>query len=84
MTKTPWDDDAPAPPTKPHRRSNKKPDYDLAAMNKLTGDKNYRCGAAWKNDDGSISIKLDPFVVLDANHSGIVITLFERKEKLDA
>jgi hypothetical protein len=62
-------------------KPNRKPDYDLAAMNKRTGERNYRCGAAWKNDDGTISIKLDPFIVLDANNPGIVVTLFERKEK---
>lgn len=40
----------------------KKPDFHVAAMN--SAGRNARCGAAWKNADGSIYIKLDLFIAL--------------------
>ena len=52
----------------------KKPDYSLAWMDKDTGDKG-NIGAAWQNDDGTISIKLNACVYL-AQGSNIRITLF--------
>lgn len=39
-----------------------------------------RVGAAWKNEDGSISIKLDNFIVLQGNPK-LYITLFENEDK---
>jgi len=54
----------------------RKPDYRLKAMDKRTGEKTaLGCGAAWWNEDGSISIDIDPFIVL---HGGadLVLTLF--------
>lgn len=56
----------------------RKPDYSVGAMNKITGEKQFSVGGAWKNDDGPISIKLDPFVVLTGNKD-IVITMFPRE-----
>ena len=54
----------------------RQPDYDLSALNKETEERG-RIGAAWANDDGTISIKLNAFVVLrDAKDT--VITLFPR------
>ena len=41
----------------------RKPDYTLSAKTKTGGFKG-RIGAAWKQDDGSIQLKLDPFVQL--------------------
>lgn len=53
------------------------PDYRLKVLNR-ENDYSSSIGAAWKNDDGSISIQLDHFVVLKGRgHGGdIVITLF--------
>lgn len=50
------------------------PNYRVAALNKRTDAKG-RVGAAWSNDDGSISVVIDPFVTL---HGGkdMIITLF--------
>ena len=56
--------------------SRKKPDYVLGLMDKFSGEKTYRAGAAWKNDDGTISIKLEPFVMIPLDRKGLVITLF--------
>ncbi len=41
----------------------RKPDYNLQVMNKET-DKRGTAGAAWENDDGSISISLNACIVL--------------------
>lgn len=44
----------------------KKPDFNVSAMDTTTepATKNNRIGAAWTNDDGSIRVKIDPFVVI--------------------
>lgn len=52
-----------------------KPDYNLAALNKATGEKN-TIGAAWTQPDGRISIKLNSFVVLTAGPD-LVLSLFK-------
>lgn len=41
----------------------RKPDYKLMAKD-ATIDKWIKVGAAWVNENGSVSIDLDPFVVL--------------------
>ena len=41
----------------------RKPDFNHSAMNMDTRRK-CKIGAAWKNDDGSFSISLDPFCVV--------------------
>lgn len=51
-----------------------KPDYRLHALNKESQEKN-RIGAGWINDDGSISIRLDAFVKLEAGPN-LVLTMF--------
>lgn len=55
----------------------RQPDYDLAVLNRETEQKG-RVGAAWLNPDGSISIRLNPMVVLDSRPE-LVITLFKRQ-----
>lgn len=56
----------------------RKPDYRLGAMNKSTDEK-ASVGAAWINEDGTISVTLQMFVTLRANKN-LVLTLFpERK-----
>jgi hypothetical protein len=54
----------------------RKPDFWLKAMNKQYNEKS-KVGAGWKNADGSISIDLNPFVVLSAPiTTDLVLTLF--------
>ena len=53
----------------------RKPDYRLKALNKVTGEKSRNVGAAWVNKDGSISIDIEPFVVLQGGNA-LVLTLF--------
>lgn len=55
------------------------PDYVVKAMDRDT-DRAMRIGAAWKNDNGSISVDLDVFVHLDGSKRPI-ITLFDWEEK---
>lgn len=50
------------------------PDYKLKVFNKTTGQRG-EVGAGWKNEDGSITINLNPCVVLTPD-SNIAITLF--------
>ncbi len=56
------------------------PDFELKAMNKGT-DRSHRVGAAWMNDNGSISINLDEFVVLSGKDNNLVLSLFPWEEK---
>lgn len=51
------------------------PDYHLKALNTRTGERTGKVGAAWKNDDGSVSIKLDMFVTLMYDPD-LLVTLF--------
>lgn len=65
------------------QQSGKKlPDFNVAVMNR-ENEVRGRVGAAWANDDGSISIALDPFVVLKGNGHGdkLSIQLFPRDYK---
>lgn len=55
------------------------PDYDVHAMNKTTDEKN-RVGAAWLNENGTLSITLTAFIKLESSED-LVITLFPRQEK---
>ncbi len=57
----------------------RRPDYILSALCKRT-ELRGRVGAAWVNEDGTLSIKLNAFVVLSANDD-LVITLFENDDK---
>ena len=56
------------------------PDYTVGGLNKTTGDRNAKLGAAWRNADGSITVKLDAFIVL---HGGpdLLVRLFPRNIK---
>ena len=58
----------------------RKPEYQVKAMNKETGEKSQSIGGAWVNEkDSSISIKLNPFIVL-ASSPNLLITLFPTNE----
>jgi hypothetical protein len=60
----------------------RSPDYRIGAMNKRTDEKNGKVGAAWINNDGSISLVLDTFVQLPVGSPDLLITLFPAtKEK---
>lgn len=56
------------------------PDFEAKAMNK-ENDRSHRVGAAWLNDNGSISIELDEFVVLTGKNKNTVLTLFPWEAK---
>ena len=55
----------------------RKPDYKLSATTRqgVTPVRKGQIGVAWANPDGSVAIKLDPFVVISAADN-LVITLF--------
>lgn len=55
-------------------KTKRKPDYWVKAMNKDTNEKR-KIGAAWVNSDGSISVDIDAFTVLQSSPS-LVVTLF--------
>lgn len=59
------------------------PDYIVGAINKRTDDRQPKIGAAWVNEDGTITVALDPFVVLPGGKDTL-ITLFPKKERTDA
>lgn len=50
------------------------PDYYVKAMSKTRNEKS-QVGAAWKNPNGSISVKIDPFVILQGG-ADLLVTLF--------
>ena len=54
----------------------KKPDYRLKILNKKTDKSNQNAGAAWVNKDGSISLIINPCIVLDDDEDK-VYTLFK-------
>jgi hypothetical protein len=56
-----------------------QPDFNAHAMF-ADGTNKGRIGAAWKNEDGTVSVKLDPWVSLDASR-GISIRLFINEQK---
>ncbi len=58
----------------------RKPDYLLKAMNKTTGEKTGRIGAAWNNEDGSINIVLDLCVQLSGDKD-IELRLFPNSKE---
>lgn len=53
----------------------RKPDFILQAKHKTTGRRNRKVGAAWRNAGGSITLHLEPFVVLECNPD-VMLTLF--------
>lgn len=52
----------------------RKPDFWIKAMNRATNEKR-KIGAAWRNEDNSVSLAIDPFTVLESSPD-LVITLF--------
>lgn len=53
----------------------RKPDYDVSALNK-DNERKGKIGAAWANPDGTISIVLNTFIVLDTGRDNLLITMF--------
>ena len=55
----------------------RRPDFRLKAMTRqgVTPERKGTIGAGWQNDDGSIAIKLDPFVQI-SGADNLVIMLF--------
>jgi hypothetical protein len=52
----------------------KKPTHELKFLNKVTNEKG-KLGVGWENENGSISISLNPMVVLTQSND-LVLTLF--------
>lgn len=53
----------------------KLPEYRLKILNKVTNKRNNDAGAAWINKDNSITVVLNPGIVLTEN-ADLVYTLF--------
>lgn len=53
----------------------KLPDYRIGVLNKATDERASNLGAGWLNADGTISVVLNPYVVLPTGKQ-YVITLF--------
>jgi len=63
----------------------RRPDYRLSALKSFPTPEEWKdmkgeVGAAWLNENGSISIRLEPFVTL-RSEPGLVLTLFPVKPK---
>lgn len=55
----------------------RQPDYSLGALDTSTDEKNPRIGAGWLNEDGTISISLNDFIVLRGSKT-MYLRLFPR------
>ena len=55
----------------------RKPDYDLSALNKADDRLKGKVGAAWINEDGTISVVLNPFTYLHQD-GHLLLTLFPK------
>ena len=60
-------------------KQSRTPDYNVKVLDKATNEKG-RIGAGWINEDGSISIVLNTFVVITSSPN-LVITLFSNDGK---
>lgn len=58
-----------------------KPDYRLAGLNKTTNERVHNLGAGWKNADGSISFRLERFVVLPTEPEWSFVLFLEGDKK---
>ena len=56
------------------------PDYRIGVLNKDTEERASNVGAGWLNADGSISVVINPYVVLPTGKQ-YVITMFPEKPK---
>lgn len=64
----------------------RKPDFNLHAKLKINQDAKGRVGAAWLQEDGSIQIKLDPFVMLQGegiSGEGMWLALYPNKPRAE-
>lgn len=57
----------------------RKPDYNISVLDKTSGGRGV-VGAGWIQEDGSISIKINPCVLLDDDPK-LVIRMFPCEEK---
>lgn len=55
--------------------SGRSPDYKVGGFDRQTGIRG-NLGVAWKNPDGTISIKLNMCTLIDTGQQDLVITLF--------
>lgn len=59
----------------------RKSDYRVAALNKVT-EASANVGAAWKNEDGTIALILNDFVVLQGCCKELLVTLFPNDKEM--
>lgn len=57
------------------------PDYYLGAIDKDTGEKNNRVGAAWKNIDGTLTLRFNAFVNPRILKRGVSLRMFVAENK---
>lgn len=61
-------------------KKGRTPDFEAKALNK-ENNRSHRVGAAWLNDNGSISIEIDEFVTLSGKDKYMALTLFPWETK---
>lgn len=61
----------------------KSPDFNITCLHKGSQDRNNNLGVAWKQEDGSLRLKLNPGVVLSYDPD-ILIALFPNNRPLSA
>lgn len=52
-----------------------KPNYNVGALNKMTGERSNKVGVAWSMDNDRVRIKIDPFIYLRGGDD-LILTLF--------
>jgi hypothetical protein len=57
--------------------SGRQPNYSVGALNRETDEKNPKVGAAWSNDDGSIDVQINDFIIIYGGKS-TYLRLFPR------
>lgn len=75
-----WKKKNPRPMNEPNTKNpdTRRADFDLCVMDRGTGRKGV-IGAGWKNEDGSVSVILNPCVVWDSRDN-LTVRLFPRTE----
>jgi len=61
----------------------RKPDYSVGALNRDTDEKNSKVGAAWRNDDGSIDVQINDFIVIRGSKT-TYLRLFPSQDRSQA
>ena len=57
--------------------TSRTPDFVLKGLNTQTNERTGKLGAAWTNEDGTVSIRFDSFIILE-QRPGWIFTLFPK------